>query len=291
MKHFEKMCIVGMGLLGGSLARTCKKKSLVSNVSGFGRNRETLELAKRLGVIDSFNQDLSKAVMDADLVVFCSPVNTIVSRLKEVLPHLKPGCLVTDVGSVKSSLVSEIDEAMPENLYFVGSHPIAGSEKSGVSASTDDLFCGARCIVTPSEKTSHSALTKLRKFWEEVGMEVIEMSADEHDLILGAVSHLPHVIAFSLINTLTELKTDNCKNVSEYSGKGLRDSSRIAASDPVMWRDICLHNKDHLLDLIKEFQNKLEMTRQYIENNQPEQLESAFRNSQKYRIEMACNEK
>ncbi|PIQ99291.1 MAG: prephenate dehydrogenase [Nitrospinae bacterium CG11_big_fil_rev_8_21_14_0_20_45_15] len=291
MKHFEKLCIIGVGLLGGSLARVCKKKNLVASVSGFGRNLESLELAKQLGVIDMYSDDLAEAVKDADLIVFCSPVGTIVSRLREALPHLNPGCLITDVGSVKLSLVSEIDAMIPENLFFVGSHPIAGGEKSGVSASTDDLFCGAKCIVTPSGKTSDLALSKLRNFWAEVGMEVIEMSAEEHDLILGAVSHLPHVIAFTLINTLTDVQSKNCDNVSNFSGKGLKDSSRIAASDPVMWRDICLQNKETLLNLIGEFQRKLDLIRQYIENNQSEQLESSFRKAQKRRLEMTCDEK
>jgi len=291
MKHFEKLCIIGVGLLGGSLARVCKKKNLVSSVSGFGRNLESLKLAKQLGVIDSYSDDLSEAVKGADLVVFCSPVGTIVSRLREALPHFSPGCLITDVGSVKHSLVSEIDAMMPDNLFFVGSHPIAGGEKSGVSASTDDLFFGAKCIVTPSAKTSPTALTRLRDFWTEVGMDVIDMSAEEHDLILGAVSHLPHIIAFTLINTLADVRSKNCADVSDFSGKGLKDSSRIAASDPVMWRDICLHNKETLLNLIGEFQRKLDMTRQCIENNQSEQLESTFRKAQNRRLEMTCDEK
>ncbi len=288
MKHFEKMCIIGVGLLGGSLARVCRKENLVSSISGFGRNLATLEKAKQLGVIDTFSQDLRTAVKDADLIVFCSPVGTIVPRLKEVLPHLKPGCLVTDVGSVKAELVTEIDAVMPENMFFVGSHPIAGGEKSGVSASNADLFCGAQCIVTPSTKTSPSALSKLKVFWTDVGMEVIEMTAEEHDIILGAVSHLPHIIAFTLINTLTDLKTKNCDNVAKYSGKGLKDSSRIAASDPVMWRDICLHNREPLLNLIGKFQRELDLARQCIENNQSAPLENSFRKAQKSRIEMTA---
>ncbi|QPJ64512.1 MAG: prephenate dehydrogenase/arogenate dehydrogenase family protein [Candidatus Nitrohelix vancouverensis] len=286
MPEFGKVCIVGVGLLGGSIARVIKKKHLADEVVGFGRNLKNLELAKFLGVVDGFSQDLGEAVKDADLVIFCSPVGSIIPRLVESLPHLKAGCLLTDVGSVKASIVNAIDELLPERLHFIGSHPIAGSEKTGVEASSDDLFCGARCIVTPTEKSQPEALESLRRFWQDIGMAVDCMSAEEHDLILGAVSHLPHIIAFALINTLSAVKTENCSDVSAFSGKGLKDSSRIAASDPVMWRDICIHNKSALLNLIDEFQASLQQTRSWIEDQQFDSLEDSFRSAQERRINL-----
>ena len=193
MSLFRQITIIGVGLLGGALAQACKKRGLADKVVGFGRSQTKLEKAKALQIIDSYETDLQAAVAQADLVVLCPPVSAMTPLVREMVSSLQPGCLVTDVGSVKKPLVGEIQALMPDAVYFVGSHPIAGGEKSGFETSTPELFQDEKCIVTPTPKTNPSALAKIKELWEQVGMQVITMDVEEHDHIFGAVSHLPHV--------------------------------------------------------------------------------------------------
>jgi prephenate dehydrogenase len=253
MKLFEKMTIIGVGLLGASLAKACRKYNLVEEISGFGRNRENLEKAK---------------------------------SLESLLPHLKPGAVITDVGSVKGPLVHEADKLMPEGIFFVGSHPIAGGEKSGLEASREDLYLDAKCILTPTPKTDAHALEKVGALWESVGMDTLILDADEHDFVFGAVSHLPHIVAYALMNTLGALRTKQDHEVTAYSGAGLKDITRIASGDPVMWRDICLSNQMHSLDLIDRFQKTLSDIRDVIEKKDGQALEEAFTVANKYRLKV-----
>jgi prephenate dehydrogenase len=286
MKLFEKMTIIGVGLLGASLAKACRKYNLVEEISGFGRNRENLAKARSLGVIDHSPENLAEAVKDADLIVLCTPVSTIVPLIKSLLPHLKTGAVITDVGSVKGSLVHEADNLMPEGIFFVGSHPIAGGEKSGLQASREDLYLDAKCILTPTPKTDAQALEKVGALWESVGMGTCMLDADEHDFVFGAVSHLPHIVAYALMNTLGALRTQQNHEVTAYSGAGLRDITRIASGDPVMWRDICLSNQTHSLDLIDKFQETLSKIRDGIEKKDGQALEEAFAAANKYRLKV-----
>ena len=209
MPLYERMAIIGVGLLGGSLALSAKYRGLVSHITGYGRNQDTLKRAQEKGVIDSWSSDITEAVKEADLVVLCAPVGTFVSRMKEMRSALKPGCHVTDVGSVKGELVRQLESLMPDGVEFLGAHPIAGSERSGLDAAFAELFEDARCIVTPTEKTSQVIQEKVAALWKGLGMEVISMDADEHDRILGAVSHLPHVVAYVLMNAVASVKTAN----------------------------------------------------------------------------------
>ena len=286
MKLFEKITIIGVGLLGASLAKACRRYNLVEEISGFGRNRENLDKAKSLGAIDHCAKDLPEAVKDADLVVLCTPVSKIVPLIEGLLPHLKQGVVITDVGSVKGSLVHQLDNLMPEGIFFVGSHPIAGGEKSGLEGSREDLYLNEKCILTPTSKTNTYALGKVGALWQAVGMETLTLDADEHDFVFGAVSHLPHIVAYALMNTLGALRTNKDHDVTAYSGAGLKDITRIASSDPVMWRDICLSNQTNSLDLIDHFQKTLNDLRSMIEKNDGKALEEAFLVANKYRMKV-----
>lgn len=284
MKPFGKMTIIGVGLLGASLAKACKERGLVEEISGYGRNRENLEKARDLKIIDHCPADLGAAVSGADLIVLCTPVSTLVPLMQNLVSKVRPGTLITDVGSVKEPIVKGIDKLVPKGVFFVGSHPIAGGENSGLEASTADLYQDAKCIVTPTDATDKKAVEKISALWQAVGMKVVSLSAEEHDFIFGAVSHLPHIVAYALMNTLGALRTPNGCEVTAYSGAGLRDITRIASSDPVMWRDICLSNRNHSLDLIDRFQNKLEGIRSTIERGDGQELKKEFIAANKYRL-------
>jgi prephenate dehydrogenase len=286
MKLFNKMTVIGVGLLGASLAKACKERGLVEEIAGYGRNRENLEKARTLKIIDHCATDLSEAVNDADLIVLCTPVSTIVPLIQKMTAEISPGTLITDVGSVKGPVVSDADQLVPEGIFFVGSHPIAGGENSGLEASTANLYQGARCIVTPTEKTNEEALEKISALWRAVGMNVINLSAEEHDFIFGAVSHLPHIVAYALMNTLGALRTKDDREVTAFSGAGLKDITRIASSDPVMWRDICLSNRNHSLDLVDRFQVKLDEIRSIIEKGDGQALKDEFVAANNYRLKV-----
>ena len=284
MKLFGKMTIIGVGLLGASLAKACKERDLVEEVAGYGRNRENLEKARALKIIDHCPADLAEAVKDADLIVLCTPVTTIIPLIQNMIARIRPGALITDVGSVKEPIVKEAEKLVPKGVFFVGSHPIAGGENSGLEASTANLYQGAKCIVTPTDKTNNSALEKISALWQAVGMQIINLSAEEHDFVFGAVSHLPHIVVYALMNTLGSLRTQDNREVTAFSGAGLKDITRIASSEPVMWRDICLSNRNHSLDLIDRFQNKLDEIRSTIEKGDGQALKEEFIAANKYRL-------
>jgi len=286
MKLFGKMTIIGVGLLGASLAKACKERDLVEEVVGYGRNRENLEKARALKIIDHCPADLAEAVKDADLIVLCTPVTTIIPLIQNMIARIRPGALITDVGSVKEPIVKEAEKLVPKGVFFVGSHPIAGGENSGLEASTANLYQGAKCIVTPTDKTNNSALEKISALWQAVGMQIINLSAEEHDFVFGAVSHLPHIVVYALMNTLGSLRTQDNREVTAFSGAGLKDITRIASSDPVMWRDICLSNRNHSLDLIDRFQNKLDEIRSTIEKGDGQALKEEFIAANKYRLNL-----
>lgn len=276
---FEQMTIVGVGLLGGSLAQACRTRGMVRKVIGFGRNRENLEKAKQANLIDAWSSDLAAAVKDSDLVIVCTPVGSIVSRVKEMLPALKKGCLLTDVGSVKAPLVKEIESILPATVNFIGSHPIAGSEKSGFEASTADLFAGAKCVVTPTPKTDPLLLQRVIGFWQQLGSTVLQMEAEEHDIVYGAVSHLPHIVAYALVNTIAGLQTKSSKDIVSFGGNGFKDMSRLASSEPVMWKDICILNKGAVLDIIERFEDTMDEIKSGIGREEDDYLVKAFSNA------------
>lgn len=264
--HFEQVAIIGVGLIGGSLGMILRRKGLADRIVGVGRRVDNLKTAVELGAIDRYVADPQEGVRGADLVVLATPVDTYERHLHEWAHCLVPGAIVSDVGSVKGPLVERSESALPAGVYFVGGHPIAGKEKTGVAAGSDQLFKGARCILTPTTRTDPTALERVRQLWEEAGSIVLTMDPYQHDQILGAVSHLPHAVAFALMNALAELRDQQLPSLDlvGHSGGGLRDTTRIAASSPEMWRDIFLWNRDNVVSYIDRYAQALEALRQLI---------------------------
>jgi prephenate dehydrogenase len=257
--HFNQVAIVGVGLIGGSLGMELKRGGLAGSVVGIGRRVENLQTAVRMGAIDRYVAAAAEGVRGADLVVLATPVDTYERHLKEWGASLKPGTIVSDVGSVKGPLVAQAEGLVGEGVRFVGAHPIAGREKTGVAAGSPELFRGARCVLTPTLRTDPQALQMIREMWEAVGATVCTMDPELHDRVLGAVSHLPHVAAFALINALSDIRERSVPELDllAYAGGGLRDTTRIAASSPEMWRDICLWNRTNLVAMIEAYEARL----------------------------------
>ncbi len=283
MKPFKQITILGIGLIGASLALSCRQRKLAGTLVGFGRNAANLKKAQERGIIDSGSTDLKTAVTGSDLIVLCTPVGVLVERVREMIPFLQDGCIITDAGSVKGPLVEEIDALVPKTIHYVGAHPIAGGEQSGLEAAREDLLTGAKCIITPTADTQAEALERVTEFWAEVGMQTLTMDAHEHDTVFGALSHLPHVVAYALMNTVANVKTTSHGDILSMSGGGLKDITRIASSDPVMWRDICLKNKLPVVTLINQFQSALENIKTLIEQDQAEALQETFADANLHR--------
>ena len=243
-----------------------RRQNMAATVVGIGRRIENLKTAVEMGAIDRYVSDPREGIEEADFVLLATPVDTYESHLREWASSLKPGTIVSDVGSVKGELVMRTESLMPPAVRFVGAHPIAGKEKTGVAAGSETLFAGARCILTPTAQTDSAALDKVRALWEAAGSIVLEMDPVLHDKILGAVSHLPHVAAFALMTALADVRDHGVPelDLAGHSGGGLRDTTRIAASSPEMWRDIFLWNRDNLLQLIETYQRHLSELRRLI---------------------------
>lgn len=282
--HFNQAAIIGVGLIGGSLGMILRRKGLASRVIGVGRRIENLKTAVELGAIDRYVVDPKDGVKDADLVVLATPVDTYDRHLKEWASCLKSGAIVTDVGSIKGGLVEQSERAMPAGVHFVGGHPIAGKEKTGVAAGSDQLFAGARCILTPTKRTNQQALEQVRIMWQEAGSIVLTMDPHLHDKILGAVSHLPHVAAFALMNALIDIRAQvPALDLAGHSGGGLRDTTRIAASSPEMWRDIFLWNRDNLVAFIEAYERSLGELKRLIRTGDAAGIEKALERAKQER--------
>jgi prephenate dehydrogenase len=264
--HFKQVAIIGVGLIGGSLGMILRRKGLADHVVGVGRSLDNLKTAVTVGAIDRYVVDPTDGVQGSDLVILATPVDTYERHLKNWAHRLRPGTIVSDVGSVKGTLVERSEAAMPAGVHFVGAHPIAGKEKTGVAAGSDQLFKGARCILTPTKRTDPHALEQIQQMWEATESILLTMDPHLHDQILGAVSHLPHVAAFALMNALAELRDHQIPalDLAGHSGGGLRDTTRIAASSPEMWRDIFLWNRDNVVSFIERYERALEELKQLI---------------------------
>ncbi len=278
MVLFNNVTIIGVGLIGGSLARVLKAKNLATRIIGAGRSRATLEEALKIGVIDSMGKGPAQSVEDADLVVLASPVGTFEKIVSEIGPYLKRGAILTDVGSVKGPVIKMIENTVPSGSHYVPAHPIAGREKSGVAESTETLFQGRRCILTPTARTDQKALTAVRDMWIAAGAEVTVMDADLHDKVFAAVSHLPHVAAFAMMCAVAELNTGT-EDYIQFSGAGFRDFTRIAASSPEMWKDICLMNRDNLVQMIDRYLFSLNRFKREISSQDEKRLERHLKES------------
>lgn len=277
-----KMTVIGTGLIGGSLALALKAADAVGVVTGVGRGLANLQQAVELGVIDRFNQDAEAAVADADVVFLSTPVKTLPVMAARVLPHMKPGAVLTDGGSVKEHIVAEIEPLVPAGVHFVPGHPIAGTERSGSAAAFASLYQDRRCILTPTEKTDAAALELVRRMWQAAGSEVVTMDVAKHDRILAAISHLPHMVAYALVNAVASDERYG-EDILKYSAGGFRDFTRIASSDPSMWRDIALTNREALLDMIGGFESMLAELKQDIADGQDDSLFNFFLRSKERR--------
>ena len=282
MVYFKKMAVIGVGLIGGSLARILREKGAVGEVVGIGRGEANLKRGVELGVLDSYSTDPKQGVVGADLVFVATPVCTIAKVVAEIAPYLAPGCIVTDGGSVKESVVAACEPLMPEGTYFVGGHPIAGTEHSGVEASFSTLYLGRRCIVTPTPATDPAALAKVVELWKIAGSTVPLMDPVQHDLVVAAISPLPHMVAYSLVNAVDGYDRFGGDLLS-FSAGGFRDFTRIASSDPVMWRDIALTNRDAILEMMDFFSGYLEKLRGLVAAGDAEGLHSFFLKSKQKR--------
>ncbi|MEQ8374207.1 MAG: prephenate/arogenate dehydrogenase family protein [Roseibium aggregatum] len=254
---FERMALIGIGLIGSSLAQVARERGLVKEIAISTRSADTLQRAEELGLGDSYALDAAVAVEGADLVILCAPVGANEAIAKWIAPALKKGAILTDVGSTKGSVVDQVSPHVPEGVHFIPGHPIAGTEQSGPDAGFPTLFDQRWCILTPAEDTDPEALEKLSAFWRACGSDVDTMDARHHDLVLAIVSHLPHLIAYNIVGTADDLETVTKSEVIKYSASGFRDFTRLAASDPTMWRDVCLHNKDAILEMLARFSEDL----------------------------------
>ena len=273
---FNKVTIIGVGLIGGSLAKVMKARNLAGEIHGSGRSREALERAIKLGVIDRMGQSSVHAVVNADLVVLATPVGTFEPIVREIAPHLKNGAILMDVGSVKGGLVRTIEGLLPAGVHYVPGHPIAGREKHGVDAATEMLFQGAKCVLTPTERTDQGALEAVKALWSIAGMQIIMMNAEIHDHVFAAVSHLPHAAAYAMVSTVAEFYAGT-ENYITYTGAGFRDFTRIAASSPEMWRDICLLNGKYIVEMIEQYQFSLNKIKRAIKHRDGRKLEELLR--------------
>ena len=268
--------------MGGSLAMILKQKGEVGEVIGMGRGLENLEKAKSLGMVDSFTQDLENGVKGADVVVVATPVCSIANVISKIQPNLKDGAIITDVGSVKGEIIREVEALLDDRLHFVGGHPITGTEQSGAEAAFPSLYKGSRCIITPSSRTDEQALERIREMWELAEAEVVVMDVDDHDKILAAISHLPHLVAYALVNTVDGIKDFN-GSILKYSAGGFKDFTRIASSSPEMWRDICAMNRSAIIDMTERYMVELGEIKAAMENNDFDSLFESFKRSKKAR--------
>jgi prephenate dehydrogenase len=277
--RFHKVTILGVGLIGASFALAMKKHGLCSEIIGCGRREENLRRAQEKQMIDSFETDPLRACDGSDLVVLATPVGSFLDLVKKMRGSLKKGALVTDVGSVKGNLVHDIDAQMPPGVCFVGGHPIAGSDRSGIDTAAADLFRGALCIITPTEKTDKDALEAVIGIWTAFGSKIKHINPDEHDRIYAAVSHLPHLIAYELVNAVGDMES----SYLAFSGQGFKDATRIALSSPELWKDICLLNRENLIESIEILKSNLDRASRYLRASDSEALVEDFRRARTLR--------
>lgn len=268
-RTFKKITIVGVGMIGGSLGMAIKKNNLAKEVVGLSYQQKSLDAAIKNNAIDVGCTDIQQAVRNADLVILATPVDSIIKMLSAINPYLKRGCVVTDVGSSKVEIVEAVDKKLKSANFFVGSHPLAGSEKVGSDNAREDLFENSLCIMTPQKSTHRTAREKVKKFWMKLGADVKFLKPEEHDETLSYVSHLPHLIAYGLMETIPE-------KFIEFSPRSLKDTTRIAGSSPQMWNDICMSNSTYILKALDETVKNLAVLRKAIVRHDQKTLMEHF---------------
>ena len=257
MKQFNRLALIGFGLIGGSIARAARAQGLVGEIIATARSEQTRARVSELGLADAVVKTNAEAVVGADLVILSIPVGACGAVAQEIAPHLAQGAIVSDVGSVKGAIVRDMAPHLPPHAHFVPAHPVAGTEHSGPDSGFAELFINRWCILTPSEGADPDAVERLRTFWAALGARVEIMTAEHHDLVLAITSHLPHLIAYTIVGTADELAQVTSSEVIKFSAGGFRDFTRIAASDPTMWRDVFLSNKDAVLEMLGTFNEDL----------------------------------
>jgi len=278
----NKLCVIGVGSMGGSLARALRKSNSVKSIVGYGRNLQRLNTAKKLGVVDVITSDLSSAIKDADVIVLATPLGAMQEILMALKDIISSKSVITDVGSSKKFVIDAARKVFGEvPVNFVPAHPIAGTEKSGVEAARVDLFEQRRVILTPQTNTDPAAVETIRSMWQACGANVVNMQVEHHDEVLAATSHLPHILAYSLIDTLARM--DDQQEIFEYAAGGFRDFTRIASSDPKMWHDICIANREQLVNMLHAFNDDLQKLTLAVEQADSEYLKDTFTRAKKAR--------
>lgn len=269
---FNQVTIIGLGFLGASFALAIRKMGMCKTIYGFGRNIDNLEKAKVIGIIDNYSFDLPQITESADLIMLATPVGVFQDIINQIKKTIKKGSIISDVGSIKGRLVYEIESALPDDVYYIGSHPIAGGEKSGIENAKSDLFNNALCIITPTVKSNPRALEITKSLWESIGSKVEFMEPNWHDEIYALVSHLPHIAAYALVNTISDVNEDAIR----FAGQGLKDTTRIAMSSPEIWRDISALNKENLIKLINVLKDNLTKIEGLLDKGDLVSLEKEF---------------
>jgi len=280
---FNRVAFIGMGLIGSSIARVMRRDKLANSIIACARTDETLEAVVRLNIADETTKDVATAVLDADLVMICTPLSSYSSIARAMSPALKAGAIISDVGSVKVSAIKAITPHLPEGVHFVPGHPIAGTENSGPDAGFESLFEGRWLLLTPPEGTDQKAIDLICQLWEAAGSKIDCIDPEHHDQVLAITSHLPHLIAFTIVGTATDLEDDIKSEVIKYSASGFRDFTRIAASDPVMWRDIFISNRGAVLEMLGRLSEDLSSLQRAIRIGDGDKLESLFRRTREIR--------
>ena len=281
--HFKRVALIGIGLIGSSLARVMRRDNLADHIVINARTQKSLDTATDLGLADSTTLDPAEAVKGADLVVFCTPIGSYEALAKTIAPNLETGCVVSDVGSVKKMVIDILAPLMPDGVQLVPGHPIAGTEHSGPEAGFAELFQDRWCILTPAKCADQTAVDKVTALWTAANMKVEIMDAVHHDHVLAITSHLPHLIAYTIVGTATDLADDLEQEVVKYSASGFRDFTRIAASDPTMWRDIFLNNREAVLDILGRFSEDLTAMQRAIRHGEGDTLVDAFTRTREIR--------
>ena len=280
---FKKVCIIGCGLIGSSLARAIKKNNLAEKIVSSNRSDATNKKVVELKIVDDSSSDTKKMADGSDLVVIATPLSSYEDVISKIKNSLKNEVILTDVGSVKENIINLVEKNIPENISWIPSHPIAGTEESGPEAGFSELFQNRWCILTPSKKAKEKDINLLQTFWEKVGSKVDIMEAKQHDYILSITSHIPHLIAYNIVNTSLNIQDEKESTIVKYSAGGLRDFTRIAASNPIMWRDVFIQNKKNTSKMVDKFIRNLEDLKKAIENEDGKKLEQIFTKTKKIR--------
>ena len=274
--RFEKIALLGLGLIGSSISHAVRRAGLSASISGFARSPDTRQIALDIGIVDEVHDTAAAAVFGADLVILCAPVGTYGALAEEIAPHLQAGSILTDVGSVKGAVVRDVAPHLSKSVHFIPGHPIAGTEQSGPRSGFATLFDNRWCIITPLPDSDAVAVAKLKAFWEALGSMVDEMTPEHHDMVLAITSHLPHLIAYNTVATAADLEEVTNSEVIKYSAGGFRDFTRIAASDPTMWRDVFLNNREAVLEMLGRFSEELAALQRAIRWGDGETLFNLF---------------